>query len=38
LASASNYLLNGLGCGNDFVETLITAQIIPARIEAQIAV
>ena len=27
-----------LGCGNDLVEALITAQIIPARIEAEIAV
>jgi hypothetical protein len=27
-----------LGCGNDLVEALITAQRIPARIEAQIAV
>jgi hypothetical protein len=27
-----------LSCGNDFVEALITAQIIPARIEAEIAV
>jgi hypothetical protein len=25
------------GCGNDLVEALITAQIIPARIEAEIA-
>jgi hypothetical protein len=28
----------GLGCGNDLVETRITAQVIPARIEAEIAV
>ena len=27
-----------LSCGNDFVEALITAQIIPAWIEAEIAV
>jgi len=27
----------GFGCGNDLVEALITSQIIPARIEAQIA-
>ena len=27
-----------LGCGNDFVEALIAAQIILARIEAEIAV
>ncbi len=27
-----------LGCGNDLVEALVTAQIIPARIEAEIAV
>jgi hypothetical protein len=26
------------GCGNDFLEALITAQTIPAQIEAQIAV
>jgi hypothetical protein len=26
------------GCGNDLVEALITAQIIPAPIEAEIAV
>jgi hypothetical protein len=26
-----------LGCGNDLVEALITAQIIPARVEAEIA-
>jgi len=26
------------GCGNDLVEALITAQRIPARIEAEIAV
>jgi hypothetical protein len=26
------------GCGNDFVKALITAQRIPARIEAEIAV
>jgi len=26
-----------LGCGNDLVEALITAQRIPARIEAEIA-
>jgi hypothetical protein len=28
----------GFGCGNDLVEARITAQIIPARIEAEIAV
>jgi hypothetical protein len=27
-----------LGCGNDFVEAWVTAQRIPARIEAEIAV
>jgi hypothetical protein len=27
-----------LGCGNDLVEALITAQIIPARIDAEIAI
>jgi hypothetical protein len=27
-----------LGCGNDFVEALVTAQRIPARIETEIAV
>jgi hypothetical protein len=27
-----------LGCGNDFVEARVTAQIIPARIEAEVAV
>jgi len=26
------------GCGNDLVETPVTAQIIPTRIEAEIAV
>jgi hypothetical protein len=28
----------GLGCGNDLVEAFIPAQIMPARIEAEIAV
>ena len=28
----------GFRCGNDLVEALITAQIIPARIELEIAV
>ena len=28
----------GLGCGDDFVEPRITAQIIPARIQKEIAV
>jgi hypothetical protein len=35
---AAGYLLAALGCGNDLVEALITAQRIPARIEAEIAV
>jgi hypothetical protein len=27
-----------LGCGNDFVEALVTAQRIPARVEAKVTV
>jgi hypothetical protein len=33
---ARNYLLAALDCGNDLVEALITTQIIPARIGADI--
>jgi hypothetical protein len=38
IQAATTYLLAALGCGNDLVEALITAQRIPARIEAEIAV
>jgi len=31
-----SYLLSSLGCGNDLVEALITAQRIPARIKAEV--
>jgi hypothetical protein len=39
-AKAERILLSAgsLGCGNDFVEAWVTAQRIPARIEAEIAV
>ena len=34
----TNLLAGGLGCGDNFVEARITAQIIPARIQEEIAV
>jgi len=38
IEARSNLSAGGFGCGNDFVEALITAQRIPAWIKAEIAV